>query len=207
MGMMPLVPDARIDGRRDILRLCLRFKPLGTDFLLILASADLRLLDVRRLSRIHRGNQGFPLSQALDCARAANASGMIIVQERSPGDEAVPPQDFELTTAVRLILEETGIELLDYFLLVRESLVSVGGLSLDQSRKTIASEVRLGRYRPRMEPKRKPDYGNPSYWQGVSENYEFMTVDLGGRERARRKLTLLTILVVAAALAAVGIWS
>ena len=204
MGMMPLVPDARVDGRRDILRLGQCFKPLGTDFLLFLASSNLRLLDVRRLSRVHRGIQGFPLDQAIALARAANAPGMIIVQERSHGD--VAPGDFELTTAVRLMLEETGIELLDHFLLVQERIVSVGGLSVDQGRETIASEDPLDRYGRRIEPKPKPDYGNPAYWQRVRDSYEFMTVELGGRERARRKLMFLTIIVVAAALAAFGIW-
>lgn len=206
MGMMPLVPDARVDGRRDVLRLGQYFKPLGTDFLLFLASSNLRLLDVRRLPRVHRGIQGFPLDQAIALARAANAPGMIIVQERSPGDEAVRPGDFELTTAVRLMLEETGIELLDHFLLVQERIVSVGGLSVDQGRETIASEDPLDRYGRRIGPKPKSDYGNPAYWQRVRENYEFMTVELGGRERAKRKLIFLTILVVAAALATVGIW-
>lgn len=204
MGILPLGPDARVEGRGDILRLGQCLKPLGTDFLLFLASSDLRLLDVRRIPRTHQSNQGFPISKAIDLAREADAAGMIVVQERSPGDEAVRPQDIELTTAIRLMLDETGIELLDHLLLLQDKIVSVGGLLVDGGRGKIRSEHPLDCYGPRMESEPKPDYGNPAYWQRASENYEFMTVELGGRERARQKLILITIIVIAGALAVAG---
>ena len=204
MRFLPRVRDPRV-GRRDILRLSLRFAPLSADFLLFLVCDDLRLLDLCRLPRVNGEIHGFPLSRAIGLAREANAAGIIIVQERASEDEVLRPLAMELTTSVRQMLEETGIELLDHFLLIRDRIVSVGGLSLDRGRESVPSEHPLDTDGlRRLERKPKPDYGNPAYWQSVIEKYEFMTVELGGRERERRKARLLSIAVVAGALAAIG---
>ena len=95
---------------------------MDADFLLLLVDRSLNLLDARRLRRDQDlGPQGFPVAQAIRLALEAGAAGMIIVQERM-ADPVPRRPDIELSRRLKEALAETGVDLLDHFLVSGDSL-------------------------------------------------------------------------------------
>lgn len=113
---------ARASCPAEVRDLAMEFAPLGADFLLLLVDECLDLVEAWRLARREgSGVQGFPISIAIGLALRAKATGMIVAQERIT--DLVPRRpDIELTHQLKKTLRETGIELLDHFLLSGNSL-------------------------------------------------------------------------------------